>query len=349
MIESIEQLASYIDLTVDEARDIDRVGERYPWRVSGHFASLMDHNDRSCPIRLQAVPDARELDDGFGAPDPLSESGNSPVPGVIHVYPDRIAVIATERCPMYCRHCLRKRYRRDAGNDLAGARLEAVLDYIRRDGAIRDVLVTGGDPLMLSDAGIDEIMSRIRSIPHVEIIRIGTRAPVTWPERITDSLAGMLRRHDPVWICTQFNHPREIAPASRRAIAKLVDGGIPVNNQSVLLRGVNDDVGVMRTLAAELVKLRVRPYYLYQAQVLSGTGHFVVPVERGLEIIRGLRGWTTGFSVPQYVLDTPMGKVPLNPEYLVGRDGDYVEMVGYDGRSWREYNPRNRDRVGTLE
>jgi lysine 2,3-aminomutase len=299
----------------------------------------MDPHDRACPIRLQAVPDARELEYFYGVDDPLLEETNSPVPGVIRVYPDRIAVIVTNRCPVYCRFCLRKRFQRDRKDDLCGEKLSKVISYIRNNNAIRDVLLTGGDPLMLEDDELDTILGEFSSIEHIEIIRIGTRAPCTWPERITESLATMISSHHPVWINTHFNHFKEITSQVETAIDILLSKGIPVGNQSVLLKGVNDSVEVMMELVKKLVRIRVRPYYLYQAQALAGTEHYIAPIEKGLDIIKGLRGWTTGFAVPQYVLDTPFGKIPLNPSYMKGRQGDYVELVSYTGRIWRERNP----------
>lgn len=339
MIETIPQLEPYIRLSDRERDNILRAGERYPWRITNHYARLMDPDDPACPIRRQAVPDIRELD-AYGADDPLAEDDNSPVPGVIRVYPDRIAVVATARCPMYCRHCLRKRFPRDDSADLKGDRLDRVAAYVRNDPSIRDVLVTGGDPFMLADSEIERILASFRAIPHVEILRVGTRALCTWPERITEDLADMLASFHPLWLSTQFNHPREITPESARAVDILLRRGIPVNNQSVLLRGVNDSVETFLELCRGLVRIRVRPYYVYQAQTLSGTGHFVTSIEEGLAIMRGLRGWTTGFAVPQYILDTPYGKIPLNARYLKGRDGDYMEMESWSGKVWREWNPR---------
>jgi len=339
MIDTISRLKQYIDISDEDAADIEAVGRLYPWRLTGYYASLIDPADETCPVRLQAVPHRGELDGDFGAKDPLAEEAHSPVPGVIRVYPDRIAVVVTNRCPVYCRHCLRKHSGHDGAGDLRGERLEAVLDYIGSDPGIRDVLLTGGDPLMLSDDELDGIIGAVASVPHVGIVRIGTRTPCTWPERVTSGFADMLASHHPVWLSTQFNHPRELTDESAKALDRLLTKGIPVNNQSVLLRGINDDPDVMIELVRALVAHRVRPYYLYQAQTLSGTGHYVVSIEKGLDIIRKLRGWTTGFAVPQYVLDTPYGKIPLNPDYLMGRDGDYVEMRSFRGEVWREYNP----------
>jgi lysine 2,3-aminomutase len=334
-----DRLQKILPLSETDIRAIEDVGQRYPWRITEYYASLIDPGDPSCPIRRQAVPDVCELDDTFGVPDPLCEEESSPVPGVLHVYPDRVAVMVTSRCPVYCRFCLRKRLPRDESGDLTGERFERVVRYVKDTPAIRDVLLTGGDPLMFGDDELDRILRAFRAIPHVEIIRIGTRTPCTWPERITRSFTEIASKYHPLWINTQFNHPREVTGEAAHAVDILLRAGIPVGNQSVLLRGVNDSRETMLELIRKLVAIRVRPYYLYQAQMLAGTGHFVTPVEHGIELIRGLRGWTTGFAVPQYVLDTPYGKIPLNPDYLAGRHGDYVEMVSFSGHVWREYNP----------
>ncbi|MCE5251805.1 KamA family radical SAM protein [bacterium] len=345
MIETISHLRQYIPLSEEEAVLIERVGHQYPWRLTSYYASLIDTDDARCPLRRQAIPSAEELFKRYGDEDPLAEETHTPVPGVIRVYPDRIAVVVTNRCPMYCRHCLRKRFSRDSSADLTGERLKRVIGYVRGDSTIRDVLLTGGDPLMFSDGELDNLMGELSSIGHVELLRVGSRALCTWPERVTPDFADMLASHHPVWVSTQFNHPREITPEAIQAVETLLSRGIPINNQSVLLRGVNDSAAVMRELVQKLVRIRVRPYYLYQAQTLAGTEHFVTPIERGLDIIRSLRGWTTGFAVPQYVLDTPHGKIPLNPQYLRGRDGDYLVMESYSGAIWREYNPADGDTV----
>ena len=345
MFSSIEQLRTYMLVTDEEERIVDEVGRVYPWRITDYYASLIDPDDSDCPIKMQSVPSVHELEEDFGEDDPLDEDLNSPVPGVIRVYPDRVAVVVTNRCPMYCRHCLRKRLNRGVSEDLTGERRRKVVEYIRNDSTIRDVLLTGGDPLMLTDEYLDDFLNELRGIGHVEIIRIGSRVPVTWPERITGKLLTILKRHQPLWFSTQFNHPREITDRSTEAISGLVDSGIPVNNQSVLLMGVNDSPEIMLELVRKLVGMRVRPYYLYQAQTLRGTGHFVTTIEKGRRIIESLRGWTTGFAVPHYVLDTPGGKVPLDPEFFVGRDGDYVVVRTYRGNEWREFNPLTVDRA----
>jgi lysine 2,3-aminomutase len=338
MIDTVSQLRKYIPLTDREADDIERVGAVYPWRITPSYAGLIDPDDPGCPIRRQAVPDIRELDP-WGLDDPLDEEANSPVPGVIRVYPDRVAVVTTARCPTYCRHCLRKRFRRSEEDDLAGDRLARVIAYIRGDSSIRDVLLTGGDPLMLTDDHLETILGELRAIPHVEILRVGTRAPCTWPERVTPDLADMLASFHPVWLSTQFNHPREITSGAECAVDTLLRRGIPVNNQSVLLRGINDSAEVFGELVRALVRIRVRPYYVYQAQTLAGTGHFVTTIEEGLAVMRALRGRTTGFAIPQYILDTPYGKIPLNHQYIRGRKGDFVELESWAGKVWREWNP----------
>ncbi len=338
-IEHVSQLRNYIDITGAEEQEIKDVGSHYPWRVTSYYASLMDAKNRDCPVRLQAIPQADELSGYIKDSDPLLEEQHSPAPGIIRVYPDRVAVVVTSRCPVYCRFCLRKRFARDEADDLRGNRLENILNYIRNDSSIRDVLLTGGDPLILSDGELDDILGCLRKIKHVEIIRIGTRIPCTWPERISESLADMLASHHPLWVNTQFNHPKEVTEEAAKSVDTLLKRGIPVGNQSVLLRGINDSVAVMKELLHRLVRIRVRPYYLYQAQHMSGTFHFVTSIEEGIEIIRHIRGWTTGFAVPQYVLDTPYGKVPINPDYLIGRDGDYMEMRSYDNKIWQELNP----------
>ena len=342
-IEKISGLRDYTDINGIEEREIAEAASLYPWRVTSYFASLIDKNDCKCPIRLQVVPSAKELSGRIHDSDPLLEEENSPVPGIIRVYPDRVAVVVTSRCPVYCRFCLRKRLQREINDDLRDERLRVVIEYIRNDPSIRDVLLTGGDPLMLNDGELDDILVQLRMIKHVEIIRIGTRAPCTWPERITGALADMLASHHPVWLNTQFNHPREVTDDAAQAVDILLKRGIPVGNQSVLLKGINDSPEIMKELLHRLIRIRVRPYYLYQAQFLAGTGHFVTSIEMGINLIKSLRGWTTGFAVPQYVLDTPYGKVPINPDYLIGRDGDEMMLRSYDGKIWREPNPIDID------
>ncbi len=354
-ITTVEELKQYINLTPEEEKNIRLVEQEFSWHISPYYASLMDKDDPDCPIRKQAVPNIAELHDPLGVIDPLEEEKHEPAPNIIKVYPDRIAWCVSNQCAMLCRHCLRKRMvareqkeadgsQRSGGNfDFSADALDAALDYIAATSEIRDVLLTGGDPLLYPDDVVEEIVSRLRAIDHVEIIRIGSRTPCTMPQRITEDLCRMLERYHPLWFNTQFNHPKELTPEATEACARLANAGIPLGNQSVLLRGVNDDPETMKALVQGLVKMRVRPYYLYQCQILSGTAHFRTPVETGIEIIRNLRGFTTGFAVPRYVLDTPYGKVPMAPQYMVGRDDEAVYLENFEGKVWREPNPKDPD------
>jgi len=347
-ITTIEQLQRYIDLTEEERRGIEAASGQFTWAITPYYASLMDRSDRRCPIRMQAVPSMEELFDDLGIADPLEEGPNSPVDLVIHVYPDRVAFCVGNRCGVYCRHCLRKE--RMVGKpdvDFSQEKIDEGIEYIRRNPQIRDVLLTGGDPLMMSDTRIEQIIARIRAIESVEVIRIGTRTPCTLPQRITDELCRMLEKYHPLYLNTQFNHPREITPEAEAACARLASAGIPLGNQSVLLRGINDDVATMKKLCTELMRIRVRPYYLYQCQTLSGTRHLRTPIEKGIEILQQLQGYTSGLAVPKYMLDTPYGKIPISASYVVGRDGDDMVLRTYDGRIWREPNPLESSRPAT--
>lgn len=338
-IRSAEQLARVLRPTEDERRAIELLADRFQFGITPYYAGLMDPEDAACPIRRQVVPVTAELCDPAGLADPLDEVAHSPVKNLIRVYPDRVALCASNQCPLTCRFCLRKRMVGDEEWTVKKGELRVALDWIRRTPEIRDVLVTGGDPLVLSDERLEWLLAELRRIPQVEIIRLGTRVPVTLPFRVTDALCRMLERYHPIWINTHFNHPAELTPEATEACGRLASAGVPVGNQSVLLRGINDDPATMKALCEGLVRMRVRPYYCYQAQLLEGTAHFRVPIERGVEIFRALRGRTSGLAIPQYVLDTPYGKVPLTHPYLRGRDGDDVVVETYDGRLWRERNP----------
>ena len=339
-ITTAEQLAGNIDLTEDEQRGIEGAAKEFVWAITPYYASLMDPVDRNCPIRLQAVPQADELFDNVGIADPLEEGAHQPVDLVIRVYPDRVAFCVGNRCPVYCRHCLRKETMvGKADVDFSRARIARGIDWIAEHPEIRDVLLTGGDPLLMSDERLEDILARLHAVPSVEVLRIGTRTPCTLPQRITPALCRMLEKYHPLYINTQFNHPREITPEAEAACARLAGAGIPLGNQSVLLRGINDDLETMTRLCRELMRIRVRPYYLYQAQTLRGTRHFRTSIEKGQEIMRGLQGYTSGLAVPKYLLDTPYGKIPLADSYVIGRSGDDVVMYSYDGEVWREPNP----------
>lgn len=338
-ISTVEELGRYLRLSAAERAQIRAAGAHYRWSITPYYASLMDPDDPACPLRRQQVPSAQELRDDLGLPDPLAERDNSPVDAVVHVYPDRVALKITNVCPTYCRYCFREYFVGNREEHHTRSKLQEGIDYIARTPAIRDVLVTGGDPFLFSDERLDDLLGRLRAIDHVEIIRCGTRTPCTLPQRITPELCRILARCHPVWLNTHFNHPRELTPEAAQACDRLLRAGVPLGNQTVLLKGVNDSVEVMRELIHGLLRLRVRPYYIFQCQLLAGTAHLRTSIERGLEIMQGLRGHTTGFGVPSYVLDTPYGKVPLAPQYLLGRAGGEVVVRTWDGRLWREPNP----------
>jgi len=340
-VRDLEGLGQWIEPTEDEAKAVGDLARRFRFVITPYYASLMDPTDPDCPIRRQVVPSPLEALDSAGLADPLDEVLHSPVKNVIRVYPDRIAFCVNNECALYCRFCLRKRMVGETGWSMQKKELQVALDWIAETPAIRDVLLTGGDPLVFSDDRLDWLLTRLRAIPHVELIRLGTRLPVTLPYRVTDDLCRVLASHHPVWVNTHFNHPREITAPAAAACERLAAAGIPVGNQSVLMRGINDDPEVMKRLCEDLVRIRVRPYYCYQAQLLEGTGHFRVPIERGLEIFEGMRGRTSGFAIPRYVLDTPHGKVPLERSSLLERDGDDIVVRAWNGETWREPNPRD--------
>jgi len=306
------------------------VAARYPFLVSSSYAGLI--REPGDAIWRQCIPDVRELEDDGQLPDPLAEVSLSPVPGLIHRYPDRVVLLVSNRCPVYCRFCMRKRHVGCGDLPPGRERLDQALAYIGATPAIRDVTLSGGDPLMLDDASLHDILTRLRAIGHVAVIRIGTRIPVTLPERVTPELCAMLKRFHPLYVNTHFNHPAEITTASAGACNLLADAGIPLGNQTVLLRRVNDDIATMRDLMSGLLGIRVRPYYLHQMDLVRGTAHFRTPLNSGLGIIRALRGHISGLAVPHYVIDLPggKGKVPVLPDTLE-RDGDQVFVTTYRG------------------
>ena len=310
--------------------EVSSVTSVYPFRVSPSYAALI--RTPGDPIWLQCVPDVREMEDDDQHPDPLAEGALSPVPGLIHRYPDRVVLLVSNQCPMFCRFCMRKRHVGGGDAPLSREALDKALAYIAATPAIRDVILSGGDPLMLDDASLRYILSHLRAISHVSIIRIGTRIPVTLPERITPDLCDLLKRFHPLYVNTHFNHPAEITDAAANACALLADAGIPLGNQTVLLAGVNDRVETMRDLMTGLLKIRVRPYYIHQMDLVKGTAHFRTPVETGLEIVRGLRGFVSGMAVPHYVIDLPdgKGKVPILPDGAK-REGDMLIVRNYQG------------------
>lgn len=322
---------------------LDSVTAVYPFRVSPSYASLISQPGDA--IWRQCIPDIMELEDSGQSPDPLSETDLSPVHGLIHRYPDRVVMLVSNRCPVYCRFCMRKRLVGEKVEALDRATLDRMIDYIYATPRIRDVILSGGDPLMLSDDSLSYLLKRLRSISHVSVIRIGTRVPVTFPERITHELAALFKRYHPLYINTHFNHPTEITTESARACVLLADAGIPLGNQTVLLRGVNDSVETMRELMTGLLALRVKPYYIHQMDLVRGTGHFRTPVMVGLEILKGLRGFVSGMAVPQYVIDLPggKGKVPILPDNFE-REGNTLILRTYRGErvSYRDIEYSNQ-------
>ena len=303
--------------------------------ITPYYMSLIDAgNLENDPIFRQSFPGIDELNvEHFDMSDPLHEEADSPVPGLTHRYPDRVLLLVSNTCAMYCRHCTRKRRVGDVDSIPSRKQISACIDYIRKTPQVRDVLLSGGDPFLLSDEYLDWILGEICSIPHVEVVRIGTRIPVVLPYRITDDLVAMLKKHHPLWINTHFNHPREMTMSARNALAKLADAGIPLGNQSVLLAGVNDSPRIMRKLVHKLVENRVRPYYIYQCDLSEGLSHFRTPVGKGIEIMESLIGHTSGFCVPTYVIDAPGGggKIPLMPNYLISCSSNKVVLRNYEG------------------
>lgn len=313
------------------------VVDRYPMRVNPYYLGLIQ--SVGDPIWRQAIPSVEEIEDGLCCPDPLDEEQQSPVPNLVHRYPDRVLFLVCSECAMYCRFCTRKR--KVGCNDMRITKqtIAAGIEYIRAHPEIRDVILSGGDPLLLCDGELEAILKQLRAIPHIEIIRIGSRVPVVLPQRITMNLVRMLRRFHPLYLNTHFNHPDEITPTSAKACARLADVGIPLGNQTVLMRGINDNPQVMKRLMQKLLSIRVRPYYIYQADLVQGTEHFRTTVEEGLEVIRALRGHTSGMAVPAYVIDAPGGggKIPLLPDYLQAL-GDTVSLKNYRGDTYRYRN-----------
>jgi lysine 2,3-aminomutase len=333
-ITTVEQLKLVLPLTEAEEQGIRRALTKFRMAITPYFASLMEPGNAQCPIRLQAVPQLAETQlSEHDLLDPLHEDRDSPVPGLTHRYPDRVLLLVTDQCAMYCRHCTRRRFAGTYDGSRSKEELIQAIHYIRQTPIIRDVVVSGGDGLLLEQSLLEFVLTELRKIPHVEIIRIGSRAPVTLPQRITDDLLIMLRRFQPIWLNTHFNHSHEVTLESKAACERLADAGIPLGNQSVLLRGINDCPTVMRRLVHDLLMIRVRPYYIYQCDLSEGIGHFRTSVLRGVEIIESLRGHTSGLAVPTFVVDAPGGggKIPLAPNYLLSMSPEKIVLRNYRG------------------
>jgi lysine 2,3-aminomutase len=334
---SKEILSQIIKLTPEEEKGIDKAKGRLSMAITPYWATLIDPEDPECPIRRQAVPVAAESAvSPHEMTDPCAEDRDSPAPHLVHRYPDRVLLLATEHCAMYCRHCTRRRLVGDheQPNSNSSSRFDAAIEYIKANRKIRDVLISGGDPLILEDEEIESLLSKIRSISHVEFLRIGTRIPVTLPQRITENLVNILKKYSPIWMSIHFNHPKEITKRCKIACDMLAEAGIPLGSQSVLLKGVNDRPYIMRKLVHELLQIRVRPYYIYQCDPVRGTQHFRTPVAVGINIMEKLRGHTSGYAVPTYVIDGPGGggKIPVGPNYILSQaKGKYV-LRNYKGK-----------------
>ena len=333
-IETLEDLKKYVTLTPEEEEGVKKTLQTLRMAITPYYISLIDPNNPDCPVRKQAVPTGKET---YQSPadllDPLHEDEDSPVPGLTHRYPDRVLLLITDMCSMYCRHCTRRRFAGQKDGESAIDRIDRAIEYIAKTPQVRDVLLSGGDSLCVSDERLEYIISRVRAIPHVEIIRLGSRTPVVCPQRITDDLVNMLKKYHPVWLNTHFNHPQEVTKEAAEACAKLANAGIPLGNQTVLLRGVNDCVNTMKKLMHELVKMRVRPYYIYQCDLSRGIEHFRTPVSKGIEIIEGLRGHTSGYAVPTFVVDAPGGggKTPVMPQYVISQAPGKVVLRNFEG------------------
>jgi lysine 2,3-aminomutase len=333
-IDSVEKLKKVINVTEEEEEIINKVLEKFRMGITPYYAAHMDKDDPRDPIRMQAVPTFAETHvSAADMVDPLHEDEDSPAPGLTHRYPDRVLFLITDQCSMYCRHCTRRRFAGQSDDEVGMENINKCIDYIRNTPQVRDVLLSGGDCLLVSDQKLEYIISKLREIPHVEIVRLGSRTPVVLPQRITDDLVNMLKKYHPIWLNTHFNHPKEFTPESMEALRKLADAGIPLGNQSVLLRGVNDCPHIMRDLVHKLVMNRVRPYYIYQCDLSLGIEHFRTPVAKGIEIMESLRGHTSGFCVPTFVVDAPGGggKTPVMPNYVLSQSADKVILRNYEG------------------
>ena len=332
-----EALKEYLTLTPEEEEGCAFANNKLALAITPYYFNLINRENPDCPMRKQMIPREAEM---HQAPeellDPVGEEGTMPVPGLVHRYPDRVLFLVTDRCAAYCRYCTRSRLVSNAQDYNFHPEFEQGLKYIESHPEVRDVLISGGDPLLLSDKKIDTLLSRLRAIPHVEFIRIGSRIPIFLPQRITPELCEIFKKHGPIWMSIHTNHPDECTQELKEACDRLSFAGVPLGNQSVLLQGVNDSVEVMRSLIHRLLMMRVRPYYLYQCDLITGSSHFRTAVEKGVEIIRGLRGSTTGYAIPQYVIDAPGGggKIPINPNYVEAIEDGLLTLRNYEGRSF---------------
>jgi len=341
-ITTVKDLEKYITLDEEELNTVDNVLGQFRMAITPYYLTLINPDNKKDPVRLQAVPALDEMHIGLhDLDDPLHEDGDSVVPGLTHRYPDRVLFLITDMCSMYCRHCTRRRF---AGQQDTGSKMDNVdkaIEYIRNHPEVNDVLLSGGDALLVSDARLEYIISELRKIDHVGVIRIGSRTPVVMPQRITEDLVNMFKKYHPIWINTHFNHPKELTPEAKRALDLMANAGIPLGNQSVLLKGVNDCVNIMKKLVKRLIEVRVRPYYIYQCDLSKGIEHFRTLVSKGIEIIEGLRGHISGIAVPTFVVDAPGGggKIPVMPNYVISQAPGKTILRNYEGMITTYYGP----------
>ena len=347
-VTTLAQLEALMELTPQERAGTILSGSKLALGITPHFFNLIDRADPHCPIRRQVIPRLEEtLISPSEMADPCGEDAHMPVPGLVHRYPDRVLFLVTDRCASYCRYCTRSRVVSGAGEQELHIDFEEAFRYLESHTEVRDVLLSGGDPLLLSDDRLESILRRLRSIEHIEFLRIGSRVPIFMPQRVTPELCAMLQRYHPLWMSVHVNHPRELTVEVKEALGRLANHGVPLGNQSVLLSGVNDSVEIQTALVQKLLMCRVRPYYLYQLDLINGSSHLQVPVSKGIEIIKGLRGHTTGYAVPQYVIDAPGGggKVPINPDYQIYRDEEKIVIRNYEGQLY-EYPEKSGEHAG---
>lgn len=341
-VDSLSALESRLKLTDEERAGVLLAGNKLAMSITPHFFNLIDREDPNCPIRRQVIP---RIEEAWDAPeemaDPCGEDSHMPVPGLVHRYPDRVLFLVTDRCASYCRYCTRSRVVSGVGEQHLETQWEPAFKYLEQHPEIRDVLLSGGDPLLFSDERLDKILSRLRAIPHLQFLRIGSRIPIFLPQRITPELCTMLKKHHPLFISVHTNHPRELTTEVRAALARLADAGIPLGNQSVMLRGVNDSVEIQTALVQKLLMCRVKPYYLYQCDLINGSSHLRTSVAEGVAIIEGLRGHTSGYAIPQFVIDGPGGggKIPINPNYVVDAASGRITLRNFEGEIFEYPDP----------
>lgn len=346
-VTTLAQLEKHLHLSSEERAGVLLSGTKLSLAVTPHYFNLIDRADPGCPIRRQVIP---RIEESWTSPydmaDPCGEDSHMPVPGLVHRYPDRVLFLVTDRCAAYCRYCTRSRVVSGAGEQELHTDFEQAFSYLEKHTEVRDVLLSGGDALLFSDDKLEYLLSRLRKIEHIEFLRIGSRVPIFLPQRITPKLCQMLQKYHPLWVSIHANHPRELTTEVRDALALMANHGIPLGNQSVLLKGVNDDLAVMKSLVHKLLMCRVRPYYIYQCDLINGSSHLRTSVAKGIEIIEGLRGHTTGYAVPQFVIDAPGGggKVPINPGYVMHHDHERIVIRNYEGEIF-EYPEMNTGEV----